>query len=117
MNKTTRYVLISLVAIVIIYDILALIFGGSTATVSYQVWLAGRKFMFLPYSLGVLMSHFFGPTYFSKKIPKLRYLIWIATSIITLILSICLYPNCIHPFASLLIGLGMGMFWDQEKIT
>lgn len=116
MKKTTNYLLISLVVIVILYDILALLFGGGTATVSYQIWLAGRKFFFLPYAFGVLGSHFFAPNVFKKMNIKLKYILWIVTSIIILIFSICYYPSTAHPFAGLVLGLGVGLLWAISPI-
>ena len=114
--KLTKIFLGSLVALVIVYDILILIIGGSKATVSYQVWLLGKKFMFLPYSVGVLVSHFFGPDSFIKKIPTARYFIWIPISVLCLVMSIVFYPIPIHPYVAMSLGLMIGMFWAQEEI-
>ena len=116
MKKLTKVFLISVLALIIVWDVIALILGGATATVSYVIFMAAGKFAFIPYAMGVLVSHFFAPDLVIKYIPKLRYIIWITLSAIVLTLSIIFYPITLHPFASMSIGRLVGFFWCQKEI-
>jgi len=113
--KITTLFLLVATGIVVIFDIVVLIAGGYEATISYQVFCSSWNIPFIPFACGTLMSHFFAPDFFSKKIPRLRYAIWITISAFFLFISIKFYPLHIHPFVVLLLGMINGCLWAQRK--
>ena len=116
-SKITRIFLLVTAICIILFDIVVALCGGAVSTISYQIWLLSKKFPFLQFALGTLMSHFFAPDWFSKKIPIIRYIIWIGLSCLMLLISIIFYPiNLIHPFIVLIFGIGNGLFWSQKKL-
>jgi hypothetical protein len=97
-----------------VFDICALVLGGVDSTISMVIWNFSKSFAFMPYAWGALASHFFAPNFF-RKIPRLRYFIWIPISIGVLVLSIIYYPaRLIHPFLVFFIGIAVGLCWSQE---
>ena len=120
MIKKTKIILLSSIALLIIWDILAVVFGGDKATISYVTFKASHDFVFLPYALGVLVGHFVG-TRIIHNIPKLRYYIWIMTSIVVLVVAIADPPilDKIKPFSEIpcIFGYLIGwLFWTQKEI-
>jgi hypothetical protein len=119
MNKFIKYttrLLIATAIIWVIYDIIALIAGGVTATISYVIWSNSKFIPFIPFGFGTLMGHFFSPDFFSDKIPRLRYVIWISFALFVLAISIKYYPiEILHPFLVFIIGIGNGTLWAQSK--
>lgn len=116
-KKITRRVMLIGLILYIIYDIFAMILGGTTATLSYQLWLMGKKFMFLFFALGTLVSHWSAPLLkFIKKLKIFRHIIWIGISVVFLIWSIKTYPIApIHAFLCLLLGIINGMAWSIDR--
>jgi len=118
-GKTTKLILYIVLAIAVIYDIIVLISKGFDATISYQIWLGCKAFMFLPLALGTVVSHFTAPDLkLHKHIPILRFVIWIGVGVLFLILSFKTMPIApIHPFIMMILGIGNGIFWHQHKLT
>lgn len=54
-------VFFSLLASLLIYDLLALIFGGYKATVSATLYKYSQRFPIIPFLLGGFMAHLFWP--------------------------------------------------------
>ncbi len=55
----TRYFIIAILVIVAIYDILAALFGGIKATLSWQIWTWSTNFPIIPLAVGVVIGHLF----------------------------------------------------------
>lgn len=61
MDLTTTEIVMSVTVVLLFgYDIYAVIKGGISNTISWQIVDLSKRFPFIPFSLGFLMGHFFG---------------------------------------------------------
>ena len=114
--KVTSVLMIIGLVFYITFDIIVAITKSWEATISYRIWLGCKAFMFLPYALGTLVSHFTAPVL--KWVRELKNRIWvvIVSGIIVLVLSFITMPKApIHPFIMVLLGLLNGFFWSITK--
>ena len=59
MKKWTQIFVGALVAVIAVYDVFAIIKGGTEASVSFLLITWSYKFPMLPFSIGVICGHLF----------------------------------------------------------
>lgn len=59
MKKWTQIFVGGLIAVITIYDVFALIKGGTEASISYLLITWSYKYPMLPFTMGVLCGHLF----------------------------------------------------------
>ena len=59
MKNITKIIILSAIVILGVYDIIALIGGGTEATISYIILAESRRNPAIPFAFGFLMGHLF----------------------------------------------------------
>jgi len=112
MKKITTVIVVLVVAILIAWDLIAFGSGGVDATISNVIKESAQKYLMIPYSGGVLISHFFwnGETFVP---PRIRYYALATISVAALVFSfIYTIPTTAACVAGILIGR---LLWPQPK--
>jgi uncharacterized membrane protein YuzA (DUF378 family) len=60
-RRITRWLLVGVTAALIVWDIVAVVFGGGSATISDVVLDTAKVYPILPFALGVVCGHLFWP--------------------------------------------------------
>lgn len=59
MNGTTVAFIVTMVALIAIFDVLQLVRKGSQATISHVLYTAAQRWPIIPFTLGVVVGHLF----------------------------------------------------------
>jgi len=59
MKKITVIFIVAVIAIIIIYDVWALVAGGAEATISSVLLNESKNYPIIPFTLGVVCGHLF----------------------------------------------------------
>ncbi len=124
--KITKALLLSVLIILVVYDIVIVCLRAFDATISYQTWMASEKFIFFPVMWGTMATHFFASKIGKKlfgRIPKIRFAIWIPQGAVLLIICIIglfkTIPALVwvgdNLYIPLVYGMGLGLMWYKEK--
>lgn len=57
--RLTQMIMVTTVVLLVLYDVVARVFGGNDATISYQLMEASKKWPIIPAAIGLLVGHWF----------------------------------------------------------
>ena len=115
-KKITAALIITTIAVWILYDIYAVVNAGAPGTESVAIRDFGQHHPFLPWGIGTVMGHFFWNV--KKPAPS-----WYTTVILPIVGSVVLAFDLGHilPYMVSLLPFGVGvvsgrLLWPQKQV-
>lgn len=112
MKKATTIIVCVTVALLIFWDLIA-VSGGVDPTISNVIKEASQRYAMVPYSGGVLVSHFFwnGNTFVPNQIRY--YALGVVSSLVLVFSFVYTVPTSLACLVGILIGR---LLWPQAKV-